>query len=448
MKLKSLILGSVAAAGLSTAGYAADLGVLTSLDVCDSLGISGLTLSSSDNCLQITGKVSYEFSYGDYRPAQVTGFTPMGSLDIIGDNGAAGNDWDSKVEAWLKFVGTASSDFGPASATIKLKSVSQSRVIDNVQTIFPNAIGGGDNTVGFDIDEAFVSVGDTTTIMAGKKGSIANFGDATPFNFTGLWGSSDVDGTLYDKDADQSYLGGHVIQVVSDIGNGLKVKAGFENLDADPSSDAGTIVGVLEYAGDGISAHVTAFGVGALDGDIDSWGAHAGATATFDAFRVRGALGYWNNDPTDRTEFHGLLSAEGTFDLFKISASAEYMSVTVAGATDSGFGVGGSVGATVTEGIEINVGGRYFGGNDFAGVDYNQSQIAAQLVASVSETIKVTGEIGAYFENDPALTYDSVMYGKAELAWKPGGQFESSIAGEVTSDNAYKVTFKASKEFK
>ncbi len=31
MKLKSLILGSVAAAGLSTAGFAADLGVLTSL---------------------------------------------------------------------------------------------------------------------------------------------------------------------------------------------------------------------------------------------------------------------------------------------------------------------------------------------------------------------------------------------------------------------------------
>ena len=29
MKLKSLILGSVAAAGLSTAGFAADLGVLT-----------------------------------------------------------------------------------------------------------------------------------------------------------------------------------------------------------------------------------------------------------------------------------------------------------------------------------------------------------------------------------------------------------------------------------
>ena len=49
MKLKSLILGSVAAAGLSTAGFAADLGVLTSLDVCDELGLSGLTFSSDTN---------------------------------------------------------------------------------------------------------------------------------------------------------------------------------------------------------------------------------------------------------------------------------------------------------------------------------------------------------------------------------------------------------------
>ena len=49
MKIRSLVLGSVAAAGLSTAGYAADLGVLTSLDVCDSLGLSGLTISSDDN---------------------------------------------------------------------------------------------------------------------------------------------------------------------------------------------------------------------------------------------------------------------------------------------------------------------------------------------------------------------------------------------------------------
>src|SRR5688572_5941177 len=66
MKLKSLILGSVAAVGLSTAGFAADLGVLTSLDVCDDLGLSGLTISSDTNCLQISGSVAYTFEYGNF----------------------------------------------------------------------------------------------------------------------------------------------------------------------------------------------------------------------------------------------------------------------------------------------------------------------------------------------------------------------------------------------
>src|SRR5438034_7163487 len=73
MKIRSLLLGSIAAAGLATGAHAADLakGVMTSLDVCDSLGLSGLTISSDTNCLQITGGVSYQFVWGDYKS---TGF--------------------------------------------------------------------------------------------------------------------------------------------------------------------------------------------------------------------------------------------------------------------------------------------------------------------------------------------------------------------------------------
>ena len=66
MKIRSVLLGSAAIAGLTTAGYAADLGVVTSLDVCDQLGISGLTIASSDNCLAISGNVSFEYDVGDF----------------------------------------------------------------------------------------------------------------------------------------------------------------------------------------------------------------------------------------------------------------------------------------------------------------------------------------------------------------------------------------------
>lgn len=86
MKLKSLILGSVAAAGLSTAGFAADLGVLTSLDVCDALGLSGLTISSDTNCLQLSGGVTYEFQWGDFNQEVAVAGTFDGNRNITRGN--------------------------------------------------------------------------------------------------------------------------------------------------------------------------------------------------------------------------------------------------------------------------------------------------------------------------------------------------------------------------
>ncbi|AVF05646.1 MULTISPECIES: hypothetical protein [Devosia] len=475
MKLKSLILGSVAAAGLSTAGFAADLGVLTSLDVCDSLGISGLTISSADNCLQITGGVKYEFNWGDFN----------GNFNGMGVNAAAGtrnvmdnssttvggttydNDWDSKVESWVKFAGTASSDFGPASAVIKLKNEWKVEVRDEGYSTGAYVAPAGSNAV--IIDEAYVSIGDTTTIMAGKKGSIANFGDDEPFNFLGLFNSDAVDkGVMFAKDL--PYDGGHVIQVVSDLGNGVVVKAGLENLDSNATAafgaavptnaattagwynavpgaqNAGTAIGVLEYAGDGITAHVTGMAGGILDGVVENWAVHAGVTGTFDMFKVRAAGAYSANNMND-TYWNVLGSAEASFDMFKIALSGEAtggQNNGVAVATQTG--VGGSIGATVTEGVSINLGGRWF--DEDTGTNNTEGyQVAAQLVAAVSETITITGEVGVYGTNK-AVAQQTDFYGAAELAWAPGGGFTSSVKGEAHQNGAYKVTFKAAKEFK
>ncbi|KKB81098.1 hypothetical protein VW35_02760 [Devosia soli] len=474
MKLKSLILGSVAAAGLSTAGYAADLGVLTSLDVCDALGLSGLTISSDTNCLQLSGGVSYEFAIGDYRTEGAVAGTFDGNRNIPIDN--AGADWATKVEAWLKAVGTADSDFGPAKAVIKIKEVDLNRV-NNTAALGPVFDNDGER-VGLYIDEAYVSVGDTTVIMAGKKGSIANLGDDEPFNYLGLFNSDAIDGKGVGIDGDDTRLGGHVIQVVSDLGNGVNVGVGLENLnDETPNAGAtgfqngytaanaaraGTLVGVVSYAGEGITAHLTGAAFGILDGNVQEWALHAGATGTFDAFKVRGAIAYRENfKGTTADILNGLASVEGTFDLFKIALSGEVANVRNAPANaDTGnvgdytdYGFGGSIGVNVTEGVAINLGARYFfdDTNTVIGGDKSTWQVAAQLVAAVTETIKMTGEIGGYFGNaiadNPAFANDSVFYGAAELAWAPGGGFTSSLKGEVNSENAYKVTFKAAKSF-
>ncbi|KQN72541.1 hypothetical protein [Devosia sp. Leaf64] len=469
MKLKSLILGSVAAAGLSTAGFAADLGVLTSLDVCDALGLSGLTISSETNCLQLSGGVSYEFNWGDYRTEVPVARTFDGNRNISVDDGDA--DWATKVEAWLKAVGTADSDFGPAKAVIKIKEVDLTRVRNNAGAA-PIVDNDGER-VGLYIDEAYVSVGDTTVLMAGKKSSIAELGDDAPFNFLGLFNSDAIDGKGVGVDGDYTGLGGHSIQVVSDLGNGVRVGAGLENLNDDTPhtavdtsvlgnvaglvgtgavnpARAGTLVGVLSYAGEGITAHVTGLGFGFLDGNIESWAIHAGATGTFDAFKVRGAVSYWDNFKfTTADVLNALVSVEGTFDLFKIAASGEVANVTNSAVGDyTDYGFGGSIGVNVTEGVDINLGARYFrdGLNSL-----DTYQVAAQIVAAVTETIKVTGEVGGYFGNsiadNAAFANDNVFYGSAELAWAPGGGFTSSVKGEVNSESAYKVTFKAAKSF-
>jgi hypothetical protein len=436
MKIRSLLLGSVAAAGLSTGAFAADLGVLTSLDVCDALGLSGLTISSDTNCLQITGSVSYEFNWGNYRgPEALVVVTGDDSFNIINAGGAAPSelDWTSRVESWIKFVATADSDFGPAKAVIKIKEVRQIVTTNEVTAV------GGSDTAGAIFDEAYVSIGDSTVIMAGKKGTIMQMGDDVPLNFLGLFNSSKVDkGVKWSEPDDMLGDGGHVIQIVSDLGNGVSVGAALENIGDTIASEAGTAVGYVAYAGDGISAHVTVVAGGVLDGTVERYALHAGFAATFDIVKVVAAVagdstGYWN----------ALASASATFDIFTIAISGEAVqNNAVTGGANGGLdvGAGASIGAAVTDTVSINLGGRWY--RDAGGAN-DAWQVAAQIVAAVTETVSITGEVGVYDSALIAATY----YGAAELGWAPGGGFTSSLKGEVYSNGGYKATFKAAKTF-
>jgi hypothetical protein len=405
MKIRSLLLGSLAAAGLSTAGFAADLGVVTSLDVCDELGLSGLTISSDDNCLVITGGVTFEYSIGDYEPAQTVLTFDRGGDDFTAIDADGALDSNADVDAWLKFVATANSDFGPATATIKL--------------ISENNTGASDWTVG--IDEAWVGIGDTTMLMAGYKGSIFNDGDDAPLNYLGLFGSSNVDAGVGGLDGHTPNTGGDVIQVVSNLGNGISVKGGLEGLG---EATFITGVGVIEYAGDGITAHAS----GAVDA-TGHWLVHTGFKGTWDPITVVGAVavgshGWWN----------ALGSVSATFDIFTLALSGE--------ATAGGeYGVGGSLSAAVVDGVTINLGSRYFTDTTGGPTGY---QVEAGVSAAATESITLTAAIGAA---DSTIS-PAYIYGKAGLAWAPGGGFDLSLNGEANTLGGYKGTFKASKSIK
>jgi len=438
MKIRNLLLGSLAVAGLSTTGaYAADLGVLTSLDVCDSLGLSGLTISSDTNCLQITGEVKYKFTWGDYDGSVVPTSTFSGTQSFISGDGD--NDWNSRYDTWIKFVATADSDFGPAKAVLKLKDVNHAETVDE------STVGvGSSDTGGIIVDEAYVSIGDSTVIMAGKKGSIMNKGDDEPLTWINLYNAEKVDNGVSWGPYANLPDGGHVIQVTSDLGNGISVSAGLENLNGDNeaswSSDwgsAGTAVGVVAYKGDGISAHATFAAAGVLDGEIEDWGVHAGFAGTFDNFKVvlAGAFGHDEDGPgTDVDYWNVLASASATFDMFTLAGAVEAASD---GTTDQ-WGAAGSVGFAVSDGVTLNLGGRYYDNGST-----ESFQVAAAVSAEVTETITLTGEVG-YADN----SIDDVFYGSAKLAWAPGGDaFTSSIKGTVTSADGYKIESEFKKTF-
>lgn len=409
MKIRSLLLGSVAAAGLATTGYAADLGVVTSLDVCDELGLSGLTISSDDNCLQISGGVSFAYSYGNYEDVTYV-TTNLGSSNTINNHG--GENSSADVDAWLKFVATASTDFGPASATIKLIANNMAGNGTDLNVIAPNTVPTNANPL-VQVSEAWVGIGDTTVLMAGWKSSIFNSGDDVPLNYLGLFNSDIANVGVAALSGPAT--GGDVIQVTSNLGNGIKLSAGAENLGGDA-----TFVGVVAYAGDGVTGHVSA----AVDDT--SWMVHAGFQGTWDPVTVVGAFA------ADATYYDALGSISAKFDMFTLAVSGESAS--------DGMGAGASLSAKVNDTVTVNLGSRYW-----TGTTDTVWQTEAAVTAAVTETITATGAVG-YMDSTAAS--GDYAYAKGSLAWAPGGGFTASVAGEANTLGAYKATFKAAKTIK
>ncbi|KKB85739.1 hypothetical protein VW29_05420 [Devosia limi DSM 17137] len=491
MKLKSLFLGTIAAAGLSTAGFAADLGVLTSLDVCDALGISGLTISSDTNCLQISGSVDYRLRFGNFRGGNNVGDTAFGNVDpfgadqVVDINGVVRDlDWDTRVRAYLKAVAASSTDFGTAKAIIGLRQVDEWRVRNEGYAAGGAAAGataGGDNTNGLQLEEAYVSVGDSTVLMAGLRkrgaaGSVANVGDDSPFSF--LFMSDKVDGGGVLIESDDRRLGGHSIQMSTDLGNGLSASLGLESIDSGLGSNdqntsttrtnaesAGTLIGVLQYGGESISAHVTGLAYGILDGNVEAYAVHAGVTGTFDMFKVRAAVGYDSNFYSTKTSAYtnyslvnALASVEASFDMFKVAVSGEVANFN----NQTDYSIGARVTAQVTDGVSINFDAAWFRdavNPNALGAQTDTTRLQAEIAASVTETITLTAALGGYFGSGVYSTdrnagpgaalvaVDHLYFGKAGVKWAPGTGFETAANLEINSQGGYRTEFTAKKSF-
>ena len=484
MKIRSLLLGSIAAAGLSTGAFAADLGVLTSLDVCDQLGLSGLTISSETNCLQITGGVDYRFRTGDYRGLRSIASTYDGTFDDIGANSFVGdddddgddadNDYETRSRAFLQAVATSNTDFGPAAAVLGIRQIDEIRYINEGLSGFSNV----DSSNGPVIDEAYVRVGDSTVLMAGKRrhgtaGSVANIGDDASYSF--LFMQDNINGGGILIDANDRRLGNQSLQVTTDLGNGISASAALEDIDGQTgdgdrildtrrvedlalydANAAGTAIGVLQYAGEGVTAHATGIAYGVLDGDVESYAFHAGATGTFDNIAVRAAVAYDSNFKNVAQGFGaaagtaqgfavltGVLTAQATFDIFKLAASGEFASFD--DATD--YDVSGNIGVNVTDGVSLNLLGLYFRDNHN---DLDTARVQGSLGFAATETIGLTAAIGVDFGDGVGAGNggdENIVFGSVGATWKPGGGVDTSVVFEANDTGAYRTTVAAGKSF-
>lgn len=477
MKIRSLFLGSIAALGVSAGAFAANLPgeppvvtALTSLDVCDAFGISGLTISSDSHCLQITGEVRYNFEFGDYNNSVWVGTSPAGF--ITGEDqtvDAPGYrtefelvelpdgtfefvlveypddflDTDSRLRAHVQFEATSDTSFGPAIANIRLAVDDRHTFINTEQTRF------GDDDVY--IDHAFISVGDTTRIIAGivQDGLSDTIDPVVPFNHLGLYNNEGEDENfIIDGNGDDA-LGGHAIQIISSFGDGITAGVGIENLQGETgAAELGSLVGVLTYAGPGVAAYFNAAAVGILDGTVDVWAARAGVTWEADVVKVGLGATYTYQDEFN-SYFGGVATAEVGFDLFTLALSGEYAAAEIGGVSNTGYGVGGSIGVAVTEGVAINLGARYFRDDWDDGFITNSWQAEAELVADITETLEASARVGIHGGDlvEFNTADDTIFYAGAGLTWTPGSGTSISLDGEANSLEAWKVLFEARKSF-
>jgi hypothetical protein len=388
MKLKSLLLGSAAVLALSTGAQAADPipATFVSLGVCDAYGISGLTIESDDTCLSISGEVSYEYYHED-----------LGAYEV-----SSNVDWE------LAFEATTQTDAGAAVAFISFVDDDTDTLAGFVRTYDETLV----------VDQAYVQFGDTTVLSAGLKDKIL---DTEVLDHT--YAGGDEHG-LFDWDFDENDLvstanqGGHVITIESLVADGFTVIAGLEDLDGD-----GTALLGVEYDGGMFSAEAAVL-LGDLYGATDPVNFYAAVTAEFDSFEARASV-----IGDDTGYYIASLGATATLDMFTLDADAFF--------EDNGdWGVAGEGSFDATETVAVYLGAGY----QDIGVD--QFTVYGGVDVDVTETIAANAELG-YTDNGAA----DYIYGAAGVTYAPGGGFETSLNVFADTDDHYKLTFEASKEF-
>ncbi|WP_421952240.1 hypothetical protein [Pelagibacterium sp.] len=406
--MKKLAILALALSATTTAmpAYAADadIGGLVALSVCDTLGVSGLTIASDDTCLSISGEVEYEFEY------EIDGAT--------GDH-----DTSSEVDWELVFEAFTATDLGTSRAVLALVPVDPADPASPVE-----------------ISEAFVSFGNTTLLTVGYTETIFEVAEDQLI----------LDDLDFD-DIDDS----HVIQVVSVLDNGTYFALALEDLNND-----GALGAFVGYEDDTLTANLGGFIYNLYDvldsGAAAQWNIYGDALAEFDDTEFFAAF-VAAHDRFDTVTSVGV----DLDDVFlKAALGTHYDVATTAWAHTLGLGftldfdpveldfeiattdftdLAVEMTLELNEDMEIELG---------ASVDdinaHSDAEAELTLTVALGEALEVEAWTAVEYYAGPGTTIYGVGGG---VAYEPGGDFEISAGLESWSNGDMVAEFGAAKAF-
>lgn len=406
MKILTALMTAVAV-GISLPVHAADTTAgadFVALDVCDAMGVLGLTISSNDTCLSISGEVEYEFE-----------------LEIDGATGDL--DTTSEVDWELVFEAMTQADGGTATALIAFSPEDPAD---------PNSA--------LEITEAYVSFGDTTVLTAGYTGSIFEVARNQ---------------LIFERLRVHNIGESHVIQLVSVMDNGVSFGIGAEDLD-----DDGALGAFVGYRQGGLTANLGGFVYNLYDvmdlGASAEWNIYGDVRARYDPWELFAAF------VVDHEGFEALSSAGvDVGEVFlKAAAGIEYDEPT--DVWTHALGLGFEVGifdfearffteawadlavelelvAELTDDLELEFVAEF----EDVRTD-SDAEATLTLTYALAENWEAEAWVGLEYQ---AVASTTIYGAGGGLTYEPGGNFDASVNLEGWSNGDMIVGFSAAKAF-
>jgi len=371
MKIKSLILGSVAALGFSAgSAKAADLDAIVdfALDICDAVNAVGITISSADHCMKFSGEATWRKEWEWYNGSWDTNY---------GDDPPM--EWAITIEV------LGDSDFGVTRFWTVLKWQKDWVDACNLQSSFQCIF----------VDEAGISIGNTTVLSVGYNISAFNADQDTTLVHL-------LDHELDDQDDETT--GGLVAKLTHDLGNGWSVTKSIECIARQPEcaaegDDGVAFVGVIAYDQDGITGHISVlFNSGYGGSGFEFETLHAGIQAELDNFTIQAAI-VWLGDSYD---WEGNASIKAALDFVELAAA-------IYGNSDSFWE---AVFSAQFDAGDFTIKGAFLIDSD------SYWKWSKEVSTALTDNLDLT--VGFSFDSD------SAWEGFKKVAWDPGGGYTAS----------------------